>query len=149
MAAIPDQHPSFPYVRLSLSAMLHFIKSLVAPFRPMPSLDLDWFQVTFDATHIHLDVHPPKRDAWTDRIAWCDIERIGFHLTDLWLSDDLYIFAGDRPESRLIPLEAPGAQALWFEIMDRGLFPHEKALDAMCEAEGLFFWPEPEPGPET
>ncbi len=149
MTAIPDQHPYLPDVKHSLSSMFHFIQALLAPFRAKPSNDLDWFHVTFDDTHIHLDVRPPKRDPWKDRVAWSDIDRVGLELTDLWLSDDLYIFASDRPESRLIPMEADGGQELWFEIMDRGLFPHAKALDAMCQAQGLFFWPEPGSEPKA
>ncbi len=102
-----------------------------------------WFRITFDGTAFHLDVAPPKGTPWQDTVPWDSIKRVVFEATDFLVSDDIYIFASDRPESRRIPMEAPGGDALWNELLRRGLFPYDLAIRAMGSPEGFFIWPDP------
>jgi hypothetical protein len=58
------------------------------------------------------------------------------------MSDGIYVFTTLRPESFVIPAEASGGAALWNEIVRRGLFDAELAIEAASASEGLFCWPE-------
>ena len=106
------------------------------------SLLSEWFQITFDASAIKLDVHPPGSDAWSASIAWNSIVRVCFKAADLFESDEIYIFTKERPESYLIPMEAGGGFALWEEILSRKLFDAGVAIKAATATDEIFCWPE-------
>ncbi|MBC8504397.1 MAG: hypothetical protein ISR58_04555 [Anaerolineales bacterium] len=102
----------------------------------------DWFKVSFDDSEINLDVHPAEQDIRKTQIPWADIIRVCFKPGDFLSSDEIYIFTNQRPESYLIPTEAFGGFELWAEIINRGLFDAELAIDVVSKSEGVFCWPE-------
>jgi hypothetical protein len=100
---------------------------------------IEWFKVTFDDAAIHLDVSPPASDPWAARIEWARIVRICFRSGDFPESDDVYIFTDERPESRLIPIDASGGYELWQEVLRRKLFDAELAIRAAASPGGELF----------
>jgi hypothetical protein len=106
---------------------------------PQPGVYIDWFRVTFDDIAIYLDVTPPARDPWQARIEWARIVRICFKSGDFPESDEVYIFTDERPESRLIPIDASGGYELWQEILGRKLFDAELAIRAAASPGGELF----------
>jgi hypothetical protein len=113
--------------------------AVCAPQDRQPGIYIEWFKVTFDDTAIYLDVSPPARDPWQDRIEWARIVRICFRSGDFPESDEVYIFTGERPESRLIPVDASGGYELWDEILRRKLFDAELAIRAATSPGGELF----------
>jgi hypothetical protein len=106
-----------------------------------------WFHVTFDDTHIHLDVHPPGRPAWQDTFPWSAIVRVCFKDEGPYVSDGLYIFTTLRPESFVVPTEADGGDALFVALFGRGYFPDEVFRQAISSTDGGFYcWPALEEG---
>lgn len=106
-----------------------------------------WFHVTFDDTHVHLDVHPPGRPAWQDAFPWSAIVRVCFKDEGLYASDGLYIFTTLRPESFVVPTEADGGDALFVALSERGYFPDEVFRQAISSTDGGFYcWPALEEG---
>jgi hypothetical protein len=101
----------------------------------------NWFHVTFDDKIICLDIHPGDQDNIQTQIRWADIRRICFKPGDFLSSDEVYIFTNQRPESYLIPLEAHGGIALWMEILNRGLFDYDLAVEASTATDGIICWP--------
>jgi hypothetical protein len=55
-------------------------------------------------------------------------------------SDTIHLFARGRPESYAIPTAAEGCPALIGELVRRGLFDGQLAIQA-ATSEGLFCWP--------
>jgi hypothetical protein len=107
----------------------------------IPSVET-WFEVTFDADRVYMNVSPPGKDAWHQEFRWDDIIRICFKSEDLGMSDGLYFFTRARPESYVIPLEGKGGSELWVEVINRGLFDADLAIEAAgCVEEKLFCWP--------
>jgi hypothetical protein len=101
----------------------------------------DWFRITFDHEYVRLDVAPPGREPWKERFAWASIVRVCFKAEGLEASDGVYVFISSRPESYAIPAEADGGAEFWTEIIRRGLFDAELAIEAATASEGLFCWP--------
>ena len=99
---------------------------------------MDWYQVSFDEHGVRRAAQPPGRPAWEDQAAWTDLVRVCLEMEGLFGSDTLYLFTRQRPESYAIPLEAEGASALLGELVRRGLFDGELALQAAAAPEGLF-----------
>jgi hypothetical protein len=113
---------------------LHRGRSRVGPLA-------EWFDVTFDQDRIHLSVEPPGREPWSVTFPWACIERISFKAEDLDMSDGVYIFTSLRSESYVVPTEASGGEELWGEILRRGLFDPELAIEAASSHGGVFTWP--------
>ena len=114
----------------------------------VPSLD-KWFAVEFDEETVRMDASPPGRKAWHQEFRWSDIERVCFKAEDLGMSDGIYVFTKTRPESYVIPTEAKGGAQFWGEIIAKGLFDAELAVEAASATEGFFCWPpmdQPEAG---
>ncbi len=109
----------------------------------------EWFSVGFDDAAISLQVNPPHATAWQDTIGWKRITRVCFEAGDLFESDAVYIFTDERPESYVIPVEANGGQALWFEIIKRKLFDAELAIVAAAATHELFCSPPPPAAPDS
>jgi hypothetical protein len=59
----------------------------------------------------------------------------------MFLSDGIYVFTNQRPESYVIPTEANGGGALWSEILRRGLFDPSLAIEAARSTGGIYCWP--------
>jgi hypothetical protein len=108
--------------------------------RDIPPLE-QWFRVTWDGDKVILHVAPPGRAAWSAEFSWSTISRICFKAEGLELSDGIYVFTSVRPESYVIPIEAAGGAAFWDEIIRRGLFDAELAIEVASAPEGLFCWP--------
>lgn len=108
--------------------------------KPQPLL-LEWFKVCFDDARITLQVNPPSRPAWEAQIGWGRIIRVCFKAGGWDSPDEVYLFTDERPESYLIPMIAVGGDALWDEIIRRGLFDAGVAIEAASAIEGLFCWP--------
>jgi hypothetical protein len=106
---------------------------------PQPGVYIEWFKVSFDDTSIHLDVSPPASDPWAARIEWARIVRVCFRSGDFLESDEVYIFTDERPESRLIPIDASGGYELWQEVLRRKLFDAELAIRAATSPGGELF----------
>ena len=100
-----------------------------------------WFKISFDDEWIRLDVSPPNRQSWSQAFRWSDIERICFEAEAFLVSDGLYIFTQQHPESFHVPIEGNGGQAFWDEIIRRGLFNAEMAIEIATAPEGVRCWP--------
>ena len=58
------------------------------------------------------------------------------------MSDGIYIFTTQRPESFVVPTEAQGGAELWGRIVGRGLFPEDLMVRAATSPGGeLLCWP--------
>jgi hypothetical protein len=101
----------------------------------------EWFVVTFDENVVRIHAEPPGKAPWTQEFAWASIIRVCFKAEDLNLSDGIYVFTSQRPESYVIPTEATGGSEFWSEILRRKLFDAELAIQAACSTGGLFCWP--------
>jgi membrane protease YdiL (CAAX protease family) len=100
-----------------------------------------WFKIAFDEEWIRLHVSPPDRPSWSQTFRWADIERVCFEAEAFLVSDGLYIFTRQHPESYHIPIDGSGGRAFWNEIIRRGLFDAEMALEVATAAEGVRCWP--------
>ena len=100
----------------------------------------EWFKVAIDELGFSLDVRPPGGEPWTARILWSDVVRVCLKPEGLELSDGIYVFVRQRPESYVIPTEAEGGSELLFALADHGLFKHELIVEAMT-GSGLYCWP--------
>ncbi len=116
-----------------------WIRRLVARSRPRPVGE--WFHVAFDDERVSIRAEPPGRDPWAQEFSWSTVERICFKAEDFFVSDGIYVFTSQRPESYVIPTEAEGGAELWVEIIRRGLFDPQLAIEAMRSPGGLFVWP--------
>ena len=101
----------------------------------------DWCFVTFDDQAIHVRTEPPGRAPWSIDLRWASITRVCFQANDLFASDEIYLFTASRPESWVVPTEASGGGELWQEIIHRGLFDPELAIQAASSTGGVFCWP--------
>ena len=101
----------------------------------------DWYTVEFDSESVRLSASPPDGQPWTQELRWADVERVCFKAEDFTVSDGIYIFTNQRPESYAIPIQAHGGQELWDEIIRRGLFNAALAIEAATSAGGMFCWP--------
>jgi hypothetical protein len=122
--------------------VLSKLRSFLARGRPKP-LD-QWFFVTFDDKAVHMRAEPPGKPAWSQSFAWDAVIRVCFKAEDLLVSDGIYVFTTDRPESYVIPTEAQGGGELWSEILRRNLFDAALAIEAVGSTGGLYCWPPPD-----
>lgn len=99
---------------------------------------MDWFQVRFDEAGLTRAAQPPGHPAWQDTVAWADILRVCLKMEGFLGSDGLYLFTRQRPESYAVPMEADGAPALLGELIRRGLFDADLAIQAAAADEGVF-----------
>jgi hypothetical protein len=102
-----------------------------------------WYRVAYDEAGVYRAAQPPGAEAWSDFIAWDSIVRVCLEMEGFLGSDTIYVFAHERPESYAIPTAAEGGSALIGELVRRGLFDGQLAIQA-ATSEGLFCWP-----PET
>ena len=115
------------------------IRNVLTRARPKP-LD-QWFFASFDEQAVRLRAEPPGEQPWSQEFAWNTIIRICFKAEDMCVSDGIYVFTSQRPESYVIPTEASGGDELWKEILRRGLFDSQLAIDAVLSMGGIFCWP--------
>jgi hypothetical protein len=101
----------------------------------------EWFFVTFDDTAVYMRAEPPGKPAWSQEFAWDSVIRVCFKAEDMFVSDGIYIFTTERPESYVIPTEAQGGGELWSEILRRDLFDATLAIEAAQSEGGLYCWP--------
>ena len=102
---------------------------------------MEWYRVSFDETNIYRRAAPPGREAWQDELAWKRVVRVCFKAGDFLDSDEIYLFADDRPESYLIPTLADGGKELFDELIERKFIPADGAIEAMNKTGELFCWP--------
>jgi hypothetical protein len=107
--------------------------------RPKPLNE--WFFVTFDDKTVRMRAEPPGKEPWAQEFAWDTVVRVCFRAEDLFVSDGVYVFTTQRPESYVIPTEARGGGELWSEILRRKLFDAALAAEAASSTGGLFCWP--------
>jgi hypothetical protein len=67
--------------------------------------------------------------------------RVCFKTEGPLASDGIYVFTSERPESYAILTEASGGTEFWSEILRRGLFDGNLAIQAASSNEGFFCWP--------
>lgn len=101
----------------------------------------EWYRVRFDDRGLYRSVEPPEGEGWSDSVAWDDIRRICLEVEDFVGTGALYVFTQQRPESYAIPMEAEGAVELLAELVRRGHFDGDLALEAASAELGLFCWP--------
>jgi hypothetical protein len=101
----------------------------------------DWFHGWFDEQGVYRRAAPPDREAWSDALAWADVERVCLEMEGFVGADSIYIFTRQRPESYIFPLGTDEGQALLGELIRRRLFDAELAVRAAV-GEGLYCWPE-------
>jgi hypothetical protein len=103
---------------------------------------LHWFKVTFDKTTIKIKVSAPGQKVVNDTILWTDIKRICRIARSMLESDELYIYTDKFPDGLLIPTEAVGGRDLWDEMITRGAFDADVAINAaMGKDNERFCWP--------
>ena len=120
--------------------MLKWLRSVVQRRKMLPVAE--WFHVRSDEITVHLDVSPPTGESWRASFEWSSIRRVCFKAQDMWVSDGIYVFTSQRPESYVIPIEADGGDGFWKELVSRDLFDADLATKAMHASEGLYCWPE-------
>src|SRR5690349_780628 len=103
-------------------SLLSKVRAFFARGRPK-RLD-EWFFVSFDDKAVHMRVEPPGKAAWSQSCAWDHVIRVCFKAENMWVSDGIYVFTSERPESYVIPTEANGGAEL--------------AIEAAGSTEGLF-----------
>ena len=102
----------------------------------------NWFHVSFDVTNVTLKAAPPGGTAWEQSFTWNSIVRVCFKTEGMELSDGLYIFTSQRPESFVVPTEASGGTELLNELMRRKHLPADIVIKASGSPEGtLLCWP--------
>jgi hypothetical protein len=99
-----------------------------------------WFRVSFDDQEAVLEVDRPEGGVWRRSFAWSSVIRVCLKV-EPEMSDGVYVFTKERPESYVFPVEASGGAQLFDELMARGLFGAEVAIRAASALEGLFCWP--------
>lgn len=115
------------------------LRSLIGLFRALPLSR--WYHVTFDIDTVEVSAEPPGRRPWTQRFSWDSIERIVLKVEGELMSDGIYVFTSERPESFVIPMDAEGGPEFWNEVLQRGLFDAELAIQAATSVQGTFVWP--------
>ena len=100
-----------------------------------------WYQVRFDDEAVYRAAQPTGQPGWTDQFAWADVIRVCLEVEEFTGTDGLYIFTRTRPESYAIPMGAEGATDLLGELVRRGLFDGQMAIEAATVESGLFCWP--------
>jgi hypothetical protein len=126
--------------------LLRFIRDLLTGRMGRPISD--WFTVEFDEEVVRLSADAPGRRPWCQQFRWSDIERICFKAEGFDVSDGIYVFTRLRPESFVVPTEAAGGADFWAEVIHRGLFDAELAIQAAASPGGTFWWPS-EPPPSS
>ena len=120
-------------------SVLSKVRALWARGRPKPLHE--WFFVTFDAEAVHVRAEPPGRASWSQSFRWDSVVRVCFKAEDVFMSDGIYVFTSERPESYVIPTEAQGGSELWLQILCRELFDPTLAIEAASSTGGLYCWP--------
>jgi len=101
-----------------------------------------WFEVSYDAEKITISRRKLFILNSVTEISWSRIIRICFLAGDHIKFDEVYIFTDERPESYVIPLDSYGGLQLWGEIIERGLFDAELAINAAsASSDELLCWP--------
>ncbi len=113
--------------------------------------DMNWYKINFDDEYIYLDVNPPPyrdwkkgfkkvyQEPWKSQIKWSDIGEVSFVAEDFDESDMIVLAYKDTDkDGEVIPTEAQGGSELWIEIINRGLFDDELAMEAMFSTSGVF-----------
>ena len=103
-----------------------------------------WFSVEFDQEAIIISANPPGKDSWTQQVRWTEIERVIFQGEGAELSDGVYLFSVNRPESYVVPTECKGGDELVNELISRGIFDSEKFTEAVLSPFGYYCWPDDE-----
>ncbi|MBE2222911.1 MAG: hypothetical protein IAF02_15305 [Anaerolineae bacterium] len=99
-----------------------------------------WFEVAWDDEFIYRNVSPPGQESWHDKFRWQDLIRVCFEALDYLHSDNIYFLTSKQPESYVVPTEAKGASALWFEVIKTGFFDAELAIKAATTGSGIYCW---------
>jgi hypothetical protein len=120
-------------------SVLSKVRAWLTRGRPKPLNE--WFFVTFDEHAVHMRAEPPRKASWSQSFRWDSVVRICFKAEDLFVSDGIYVFTNERPESYVIPTEAHGGGELWSEILRRKLFDAALAIEAASSTGGLYCWP--------
>lgn len=103
----------------------------------------NWFHVNFDEERATLKVNTPGQEAWEQSFTWSSVERVCFKSEGLELSDGLYIFTNQRPESFVLPTDATGGVEFLNELMRRKLLPAELIIKAAAAPEStMLCWPQ-------
>jgi hypothetical protein len=119
------------------------VRAFLARSRPKPLNE--WFFVTFNDEGVHMQAEPPGKPAWSQEFAWNTVVRVCFKAEGMFVSDAIYLFTTDRPESYVIPTEAHGGGELWSEVLRRKLFDATLAIEAASSTGGLYCWPADRP----
>jgi hypothetical protein len=103
---------------------------------------MKWFEVDYDADTITISRRKLLFLKSVTVISWSRIIRICFLAGDHIKFDEVYIFTDARPESYVIPMDSFGGLQLWGEIIERGLFDAELAIEAASAlSDELLCWP--------
>lgn len=96
----------------------------------------EWFEVTFDESGVLMRARPPEKEPWEQGFTWSSVTRVCYKPELPGVSDGIYVFTDARPESYVVPLEGRGGEALWNEIIRRGLFDARLAAEAKGKLSG-------------
>ncbi|QJR11790.1 hypothetical protein DSM104443_02873 [Usitatibacter rugosus] len=116
------------------------------PRKPLPDAAArmaHWLTVEHDASGIHLRAWPPGNAPWTQAIAWTEIRRVCLRTVGPLGSDEFHLHTSLRAAPFVVPTEAGGAEETWGVILERRLFPAERAIEMMSSPEEKTqCWPE-------
>jgi len=102
----------------------------------------EWFSVAYDTSTVTISARPPGSAQWEQRFGWSEVTRVCFKSGGFMVSDGIYVFTTQRPESFVIPTEARGGAEFWSQIAKRGLFPADLMIKAASLEEGkVLCWP--------
>ncbi|MHA1137450.1 MAG: hypothetical protein ACTSSE_13275 [Candidatus Thorarchaeota archaeon] len=103
---------------------------------------MKWFEVSYDTDTITISRRKLLLLKSVTKISWSRIIRICFLAGDHIKFDEVYIFTDERSESYVIPMDALGGLQIWGEIIERGLFDAELAIEAASStSDKLYCWP--------
>ncbi len=103
----------------------------------------DWFFVIFDEKSITIKFnHPEHDDGWEQSFDWCSITRVCYKREDYGVSDGIYVFTSNRPESYVVPVDGNGGAKFLMELGKRNLFPYKLIINASTDTDTeLICWP--------
>ena len=90
--------------------------------------------------------HRNKDQVHAIRVAWASVAAVCF-VDGGQGSDCFYLFAADRTELAVVPVEASGGLAFWDALKARNLFPEQVSSQAVTSAtQGTQLWWPPQHG---
>jgi hypothetical protein len=120
--------------------VLHKLRNWWASRRPRAVSELLTIQCDDDGARIR--VLGRFALTWNQEFLWKDVTRVCFKDGGDFSSDMMFVETGGRKKPVAVLMEARGATQFFGQLVQRGLFPREIALEAInCSDGGFHCWP--------